>query len=42
MINHVAGWDPSNLHDLGHFLGLDLYYITGPAQSLTAAGEELQ
>ena len=36
---HVAGCDPSTLHDLAHvsWVGLDLYY----ADNLTTAGKEL-
>ena len=30
---HVAEWEPTNLCDLGHFSGLDLY-CTDPAQHL--------
>ena len=38
---HVAGWEPYNLHDLGHAsYRLDLYY-TDPAQHIVAGGYNL-
>ena len=44
---HVAGWEPYNMHNLGHtyFLGWFCTIHTDyadPAQPLTTAGEELQ
>ena len=34
---HVAGWEPSNPHDISHMLaGLDLCYTDSPQHVLTA------
>ena len=36
-LDHVAGWGPDHLHDLGQVPAMDLYY-TDPAQHLSHSG----
>ena len=36
---HVTGWESYSLHDAGQFFpGLDMYFLTDPAQQFTTAG----
>ena len=37
----VAGWEPSDLHDLGHVFRVGFMSYRDPAQPLTTAGEGL-
>ena len=37
-LDHVAWWEPNNMHALGHVSSVGSVYYTGPAQHLRTVG----